>query len=315
MPDLMYSFFRTTNQPRSFLYSIAGTYSLFLTEGKYRFVLRGAGGAGGANGGNGVSGGCGGKGELVVYNDIVVSAPTQITLIVGEKGYLSGGNGGSGGSAGGYVGGQGGGGGHPSYFYLPTNSTYYYAEGGGGGGGGGGARFGGSKYSPVAASGGGGGGGKYWFSNGSVLSVNGAPGGDSATHSAQTGGNGDTSRFPNLYGGHGGWSADSAGVNAQGAAGGSGGGAGGGAGMCYISSHDYKSGGQGGGGAGGDNDAGGGTTQAGGQQNSSNPSNVKTIPTNIVAENAIYGVSGSFGMGGTPNNNGNDGFILIERLV
>lgn len=320
MSNLMRSFFRISGQPRSFLYQESGDYTVHVPQGTYRVILRGAGGSGGATGGSsataGGSGGAGGAGALQVYF-ITFPTETVLDLHVGAKGVLVGGNGGEPGTASAASGGRGGDGGRPSWFQY--NSNYYYANGGGGGGGGGGGRQGGLKYSPVASSSGGGGGGRYEFDSSAqtpenlIVSIPGGRGGSAWTGGASAGEDGANPN-PAYRAGHGGASMDSAGVNAQGTSGGAGFGAGGGAGANYLSSHDYKSGGQGGGGNGGDWSAGGGTTPGAGSYNATNPTITKTVPEETAQSNARYGARADSGRGGLPDQDGNDGFIAFERV-
>lgn len=299
------------------------------SPGKYLIVCRGGGGNGGNKGGDtvtgnnnatsyGGAGGCGGKGNLTTQY-ITINTPKVINCYVGGGGNTSIDNGGAGGYGSAASGGKGGTGGYGSWFYISNEQIYGSAEGGAGGGGGGGAIFGGGKYSGVYASGGGGGGGRYYLvrnSNSfsfSQISVPGATGGKGVMDGATAGGNGDTSF--NLYGGRGGKGSDSAGFNTDGGTGGTGAGAGGGGGNAHNSSHHYKTGGQGGGGAGGDYDAGGGTTPSAGSRGATNPSNVKTIPTDTLNENKTYGVNSNYGQGGYLNGGaGANGFILIQRV-
>jgi hypothetical protein len=314
MPSLMNGFFRTNGQPSSYLYDVAGVYSLSVPAGKYFIACRGAGGAGGESGYNGDHGaggvgGAGGAGNLQEFTIDIVS-PTQLEINVGGAGkiYSQGGNGGSFYQGPGTVAaGHGGGGGKPSFVKINNN---YYAALGGGGGGGGGA---GGQWSRNADAGcGGGGGGFYRFSNGTITSVPGATGGTGGNNSGLNpgvGGAGNTTDFPTIYSGRGGDG------NYAGANGNTGGGAGGGGGGSEYNNVEYGSrAGAGGGGAGGSLDASGGEggkldTAPGG-----NGYNFHTTPTNITAENAQYTASGESGRGGSTNQNGNDGFVYIKRI-
>ena len=298
------------------------------SPGKYLVVVRGAGGSGGEQGGTsaytpigvGGQGGCGGKGAISV-GYITINAPTSVKYYVGGAISTNAGNGGQGGWGGAATGGKGGAGGFGSWVHVIGQPQYVYANGGAGGGGGGACGSGGVKYSGSNGGGGGGGGGRYYLtldaSNYQFIqnAVNGANGGVANLSSPTNGGDGDTTTFPDLYGGKGGWASDGGGTTPNTAKGGWGGGAGGGAGMTWASSHHYKAGGQGGGGAGGDNNAGGGETPLAETRGSTNPSNVKFTPDETLRENQQYGVFANYGQGGNANGGqGAQGFVLIRRI-
>lgn len=298
-----------------------------LPLGTYKFIVRGAGGAGGetpptASGWNFVAGvgGCGGKGELKEYIvDIPYLNIAQIRIGEGGKIYSSGGNGGEYGNAGSNGAprsGSGGGGGKPSYLQL--NLNYYIANGGGGGGGGGGIATANRRYDNGGAGGGGGGFYKTEIVNDvlQIISVAGKKGRGATDYDtpgvAGATGDGD----PELYGGAGG----KGGYNHNiGGAQGFGGGASGASGGGGPSNDNGSAGGSGGGGAGGCKDAGGGKNARNTIYNNFN-SDIesynagKTTPTNTLPENAEYGVNANYGIGGTTNTNGAQGFILIQRL-
>lgn len=288
-------------------YFVPGEYTTYLMPGRYFVVTRAGGGAGGASGVEGGAGGAGGKGNVFAkifdINDIGTAK-----VIVGDKGlvFSEGGNGGDHGSGGTKPAGSGGGGGHGSY--VGTKNLYCLANGGGGGGGGGGghtnyARYGGG--SPGA------GGGGYYKMNedGTETNYNGQTGGKTGGSDTARGGNGvngTTSLFPNCYSvaGVAGYKGAAGGASARG-----GGASGGGGGDNGNHDDSAAYGGSGGAGAGGDYDAGGGAEGAGGGGDAYNH---HTIPTDTTEENALYGVVGNYGTGGTTAKNGTGGFVLIH---
>lgn len=297
-----------------------GTSTINFIPAKYRFVMRGAGGAGGGDGKTAgaaiAKGGAGGKGSLVV-EEYTFSETTPLTLSVGEGGLFTGGNGGAGGIGGsqGANGGQGGGGGYPTYLYGSALG-YIFAQGGAGGGGGGGSGIVvNSRY--VYGCGGGGGGGRYYLdtASGDIISVPGKVGANSHNvlyGQGYPGVAGDVITFPDIYSGHGGTGGDLGGERVAGGAGASGGGASGGAGGANGKNADYSFGGAGGGGAGGDMDAGGGAHGNGRDTTGMTDAyNHHVEPTDTVEENLTYGINGNYGIGGTPNSDGECGFIAV----
>ena len=163
-------------------YGEPGTFTLNISPGTYRYVLRGAGGAGGNNDSANVrQGGAGGKGELT-HGTFTITEATKVTIYVGAGGltYANGGNGGIKGdnTDAPRKAGNGGGGGTPTYILVGQN--IYIADGGGGGGGAGGSDTTTGRYSDGGS--GGGGGGYYRVdSNGTVTSVPGKKGGKGGT--------------------------------------------------------------------------------------------------------------------------------------
>lgn len=313
---LLDGFFRI-NPEELLLFTSTGTHTLLLTPGTYRATIHGAGGAGGANGTNndysGGAGGAGGVGKRKVEY-FTLTEQTEIKIYVGNQGKTkaNGGNGGNGGS--GITGGAGGGGGEPSY--VKVNSKYYFALGGAGGGGGGGSAAAG-RY--CNSGGGGGGGGFYRFDSltGAITSVPGANGGNSGGQNdgeGKTGGAGNTTDFPGVYSAHGGGGGYYKGNRTYGGAGNSGGGAGGGGGGAGAGNHDSSHSGAGGGGAGGDTDAGGGGNGSGSRNTDkmTNAYNVHTTPTSTT-DYLGNKQTAKWGVGGTTNKNGTDGWVFIER--
>lgn len=302
------------------VWKTAGDYSVYLPQGTYEYKVHGAGGSGGDDGGtvtySGGSGGAGGVGALAT-GSFVVTKPSYVFLHVGEKGLTkaNGGNGGDGGySAENNGGGAGGGGGKPSYIKVGTEVIF--ALGGAGGGGGGGGAISG-RYRE--AGGGGGGGGWYRFDVNTltVISVPGASGGASGGDNdgeGKIGGAGNTVWFPMCYSGHGGGGGDSDGGRTKGGAGNNGGGAGGGGGGAGSGNHSSAHSGAGGGGAGGDYDAGGGKYGEGSKITDyiTDAFIAHTIPTSTTDNEGNVQTSG-WGVGGTPNTNGSDGWIYLKR--
>lgn len=306
------------------LLTVAGTYKIPVVRGRYSVKVCGAGGAGGANGlSDGYAGGEGGPGGTAMPETYTVDITSagMLTVYVGAGGktYANGGNGGAGGdrtttSHGnwGQVGGPGGGGGYPSY--VKTNGladTEFLSALGGGGGGGGGGGAGRDRYS--GGGGGGGGGGYYRFADGVITSVPGQKGGKGAKY-WDTGGagvNGNTQDFPSIASGHGGRGGAGSGSGPGGAAayGGGASGAGGGGGD-GNSSNAY--GGRGAGGAGGSETAGGGRQGGGGGTGATEASNLIDTP---IAGTDYQGnvVTSGWGVGGTTNTNGSDGWVYIVR--
>lgn len=299
-----------------------------LTIGKYQVVCRGAGGAGGENGGarqgTAQAGGAGGKGDLTV-SEITIPNVMNVDIVVGEGGLTktNGGNGGSKGASSGIGassdGGAGGGGGMPSYLHYAYGDVY--ANGGGGGGGAGGNAIN-SQGRYEGGSGSGGGGGYYKFINSTTIqNIAGKNGKRGAGYWVRgvDGEAGNTTDFPDITSGGGGtgqqWNG-SFGNNSNGA---SGGGASGGSGGGGADNSDYSSGGSGGGGAGGSTDAGGGKAgmkwvNVRNECKGQDASNHHTVPTDTLAENMEYGVNNNYGIGGSPNQNGSKGFVLIRRI-
>lgn len=319
---LQNGFFRV-NPEELLLYTKAGLHNVLLTAGSYKVTIHGAGGAGGENGqsaGNrsGGIGGAGGVGKKKIEY-FTLTSQSQVQIYVGNKGETkaNGGNGGAGGTYSAFgstsyiKGGAGGGGGEPSY--VKANDKYYFALGGGGGGGGGGAA-GAGRYCP--SGGGGGGGGYYRFdsSTGAIISVPGARGGYSGGQDdgeGQQGVTGNTQDFPSIYSGHGG-----GGDRTVGAVESYGGGAGGGGGGAGAGNHGGAVSGAGGGGAGGDMDAGGGSagTLAGYVNKAAkNAYNYKTTPTSTTDYKGMKQTT-NWGVGGTTNQDGTDGWVFIERV-
>ena len=117
---------------------------------------------------------------------------------------------------------------------------------------------------------------------------------------------GNTAEFPNVFSGGGGAGYGHAGSNGAyggGASGGSGGDAG---------NHSGRSAGSGGGGAGGDTNAGGGTS--GSSRPGGSGSNSNATPVDTTSENALYGITGDYGTGGTTATEGKDGFVVIRQV-
>lgn len=129
-------------------------------------------------------------------------------------------------------------------------------------------------------------------------------------HNGNAGTAGNTTDFPMIYSGKGGEGSDweSRGSKSNGA---NGGGASGGSGGGTNWNTDYSAGGTGGGGAGGSLDAGGGSTGSGWNLGT-DAYNFHTTPTkstNYLGEE----VSSGWGIGGTTNMNGSDGWIYLVR--
>ena len=303
-----------------------------LPLGRYKIVCRGAGGAGGKNGGTGTGGGTAGlggageKGQLQEYT-IDIQKPTIAQIRVGKGGtsVSNGGNGGNGGASGygqqGYGagqagdGGSGGGAGLPSYVHIDMNN--YIAVGGAGGGGGGGSGTNNSYF--AVGAGGGGGGGYYRVSviNGlveaeSVKGKDGGHGGYDLWSGGQAGVEGNVTDFPDVTSGRSGGRGHSGWSYSDGQAGASGGGASG-AGGDTDGGNDLGYGGSAGGGAAGSDVAGGGSGGITGSSGSS-ASNHYTQPIDTLEENQEYGVNSNYGIGGTSNQDGSQGFIIIQRL-
>lgn len=315
------------NQWKDVLITEPGTTTVKMPKGIYQVVVRGAGGAGGVTGGNftnsytstGGVGGCGGCGKLTVSYPNITS-PVTATVCVGSQGltYANGGNGGAGGLSAGNGApnaGAGGGGGFPSYLQY-SDTDIISANGGGGGGGGGGAATHNKRYDRGGAGGGGGGFYDIALVDGEIVltSVAGKAGHDGAAQQTAgvsgPAGDGD----PDLYSGAGG-----RGTGGNGGAQSFGGGAGGASGGGGPGNSNTGAGGQGGGGAPGCKDAGGGGNANNPNYGSFNSSIVsynakKTIPTDPTSENALYGIIGNYGIGGTTNTNGTGGFAVIRRI-
>ncbi|MCQ2574559.1 MAG: hypothetical protein MJ156_00440 [Alphaproteobacteria bacterium] len=287
---LFNGFFRA-NVAKTLFYTTPGNYSLTLGPGKYEFILRAGGGAGGEHrttkGTHQSGGGAGGKGGIT-RSEITLTELKVIDLTVGAGG-LTKSNGGNGGSArvspsgADSTSGAGGGGGHASFFKI-NGSAYAGANGGGGGGGAG------VGYLSTAGTGGGGG-GYYYYNNGTETNYAGKTGAD-----YKQDGVAGNQQFSNIYSG---WGIGTE-LGHQAYGGGSSGGGGG-----YSSSMGRFVYQMGGGGAGGDTDAGGGDPNA---------YNIKSIPTDTTSENATYGVTGAYGRGGEPEQNGQGGFVLIRQI-
>lgn len=301
-----------------------------LPFGTYRIACRGAGGAGGENGKRASStvdfaaGGAGAKGELVA-EDITFTESTTVNIHIGTGGEV--GKGGKGGSAGyqqGAEGGAGGGAGAPSVVIWETNQELHnvHANGGGGGGGGGGSTF---TFNTRSAYGCGGGGGGEYLRFDTVVDIDtyrvavilGKKGGSAGGYDSggQAGVEGNTTDFPDIYSGRGGNGGDWEGGYSYGGAGASGGGASGGGGASNGKPQNGSYGGPGGGGAGGSMDAGGGAAGNGRDgYGRTDGYNHHTIPTDTTAENSLYGVDANYGIGGTTNQNGSQGFVVIRRI-
>lgn len=298
-----------------------------LPPGTYQIVVRGSGGSGGSTGQTvderwpGGSGGAGGKGEIAATT-VTLTDTLAAYIHIGDAGVVKsqGGNGGSSvANDNGAVGGAGGGGGHACWITIPEISLMFAAQGGGGGGGGGGgASYG--RYSDGGASGAGGGFYIYNYRNpiqsGIVPDESNYVGRDSVPHNNNTAGAAGTEGYninsspafsgAGTHGSRYSW-AGGAGAAYYGASGGSG--------SDGDNNYDAWAGG-GGGGAGGTLDAGGG--QGGTTLNGfvgDNGYNFHTAPTSTVNENASYGVSGNYGQGGNPDENGVAGFVLIKRIA
>ena len=193
--------------------------------------------------------------------------------------------------------------------YFLTGSICIYSNGGGGGGGGAHSSTGGGRYS--SGGGGGGGGGRYRLNPATmeIESINGQPGAGGGAGWGGAAGNaglpGDSTNFPSVHSGSGGWSSGAGGSNAVGG-GASGGGGGGGSG-----NHSSAYAGGGGGGAGGDDDAGGGTGSRG--NGTSYPgTNHHTTATPSVN---WKGETSTFGQGGNNQQDGYNGWIYIRKLI
>lgn len=297
------------------IFTTPGTYQIVLPAGTYQVVARGAGGSGGNTArARAVAGGVGGAGAPGQLKDYTVSfnTATLLSVYVGEGGklYDQGGNGG----AAGYQWsesdlGHGGGGGMPSYLKRSNGECFAGAQGGGGGGGGGGNTNQG-RYS--GGGGGGGGGGFYYLESTGVTNYPGKAGGNGGTSGAGAsagvaGYNFDTS----VTSGRGGTSNHGGGAAATGT------GASGGGGGYGSGNESGARGGTGGGGAGGSAQAGGGDAgynNATGGVRGTAASNHYTTPIDTTADNATYGITGNYGQGGAPNQNGQGGFVIIRRV-
>jgi len=303
-----------------------GDYIAYVAPGRYMLTIRGAGGAGGETVYT-QAGGAGGKGEIM-QQQVQFTGTTKLSIHVGAGGQTgASGNGGAGGALNDQAytyGGRGGGGGEPSWAQLMNGNNYFSgwsAVGGGGGGGAGGSDIDSGRYSDGGS--GGGGGGRYTVNIGigaytlnSIAGKDGGNGGRSINDSSDVpptaGVNGDTTGdFANIISGDGG-----SGNGGGGAIGAYGAGASGGGGGYGTGNHSSSRGGPGGGGAGGDLDAGGGETGIGAYTVESylQASNQHTVPTDTIAENAEYGVTGDYGLGGTPDTAGKGGFVILKKI-
>lgn len=313
--------------------------SVILAPGVYEFILRGGGGSGGTTGptvhsGPGGDGGAGTTSPLVIET-VTISRAVTAEVYVGEGGrtYAQGGNGGAGGGGAG-GGGAGGGSGGPSAISFPndTNTGYIkFYSGAGAGGGGGGCAGGYGREAPGGGGGGGGGSCLFLPSASNILLdciqyISGATGGTGRTWAYGTAGGTGTVANPDVSGGRGGGGSHH--QTGAGGAGGSGCGAGGGAGNGGDEQGDTHSSARGGGGGGGS----GGWTMPyegatgiigyggfGGYTNSNRPqaqngTNANITPDDPTTENATYGMTGNYGMGGAPDSNGVSGFIIINKI-
>lgn len=139
-----------------------------------------------------------------------------------------------------------------------------------------------------------------------------------STRAGEPGTQGNITDFPEIYSG-----AGNSGNGGGGYAGASGGGASGGGGGYGSGNHSSSRGGGGGGGAGGSPDAGGGSGGYG-YSRGENGYNYRAYedPTDTTDENATYGVTGNYGIGGwgwgTANGarpqQGTGGFVLIKKI-
>ena len=138
-----------------------------------------------------------------------------------------------------------------------------------------------------------------------------------AVHPGQPGTEGNIVDFPDITSGAGGSGNGSGGLSSA-----SGGGASGGGGGRGSGNHSSARGGGGGGGAGGSPDAGGGEGGVG-YAYGTNAYNFHYEPTDTTDENAAYGVTGNYGIGGWGNTlggeddnpqNGTGGFVLIKLI-
>jgi len=129
-----------------------------------------------------------------------------------------------------------------------------------------------------------------------------------ATYAGTPGVQGNITDFPTITSG-----AGASGNGAGGYDGASGGGASGGGGGRGTGNDSSSRGGGGGGGASGCLDAGGG---AGGTGKNTGGAGYHhhTTPTDTTYENALYGITGNYGTGGTPDANGTDGFVAVRRI-
>ena len=136
----------------------------------------------------------------------------------------------------------------------------------------------------------------------------------STTYPAEDGRTGNTEYFPSVYSGWGSW-----GTGDTGGTGASGGGASGGGGGRGNGNHSSARGGGGGGGAGGDSRAGGG--EGGGHRSSDtgykgqDAYNATQTPIETINENyATFGINSSYGRGGSTNQDGISGFVIVHQI-
>lgn len=302
-----------------FLWKERGTYSVLLPAGTYYTYIHGGGGAGGNTAaatslGASGTGGAGGKGDFIT-SSFVLADESVVSVYVGPGGltYNNGGNGGAQGTAhDSETSAAGGGGGYPSYVKTPTQIIV--APGGGGGGGGAAS---GQKSGRYSNSGCGGGGGGYYrpVVDGTSISIvsvpgkTGAPAGGDDDGSGSSGTTGNTIDFPTVYSGSGGDGGYYDGVRGHGGAMAYGGGASGAGGGAGAGNHTSSRGGGGGGGAGGSLDASGGGRGMG-YRDGKDGFNFHTTPTKTI--NYLNQVmSNGWGIGGTTNMNGADGWVYI----
>ena len=180
----------------------------------------------------------------------------------------------------------------------------------GGGGGGGGGRY--STYSRYASGGGGGGGGGRYILDLATLtgvSIPGQPGAGGGKGNNSAWGNsgvaGDTTNFPDISSGQGGWSVG------QGGSGQAGGGASGGGGGGSTGNNSSATAGGGGGGAGGDADAGGGSGGAGGANWGASATN--SAHTTATPSTNWQGETSTLGQGGNRQQAGYNGWVYIKK--
>ena len=152
-----------------------------------------------------------------------------------------------------------------------------------------------------------------WSRDVIIQSVAGKKGADYNNDAAGNNGTtGNTAEFPKLYSGGGG-----PGVGKGGSNGAKGGGASGGSGGDAGNHSDARSGGGGGAAAGSPNGFGGGgsyNNDGGTQRGGGDASNTGTTPIDTTSENALYGITGDYGTGGTTATEGKDGFVVIRQI-